>query len=127
MRIKSLIPAWRRPSTRTTRSIGAELFHANATDVRSATEHVLEAIMDGTLRPDTRATAVDFHDIVRRHRQSIARKIEDDLALQELVERVDRLSVIAELHRTHPEVLNLLISPNGGGVRAGALDTESGS
>lgn len=112
MRIKSMLPAWRRRSSLlTTRSLGAEAFRANAVEMQSTTERVLDAILsDGGPSSGARTTAVDFHAMVRRHRQSIARKIENDLALQEIVEHVDRLAAIAGLHSRNPELLTLIVT-----------------
>lgn len=104
--IGRIVTKWRRQraDTPSIRSIGAEVFAEHAAELRADTEDLLKAIMAGKLAAEPGSSVFDFPSMVRRHRESLARKVDDDLLMQEIVERVQRAALLHELQRRFPEL-----------------------
>src|SRR5579859_8077666 len=113
MKLKDLVRQrpWKRdPAIPTPRSVGAAIFEHHAERLQRDTQEALEAIYAG------RATSLEgfepgFTMMVRDHREGFVRRLNEDIKIIDLIDRLQKLELIRELSERHPELVAAALNP----------------
>ncbi len=110
------LPIKRKSQSPTVRSIGAEIFGKQASDVMTRTRDVLEAIARGDITADQEGPS-DQVSFVQRQQESLMQSVNDDLLLTQIVERLEKAAVLQGLYEHNPGLVTRLLHELRGGNR----------
>jgi|GEM_PF-6121934 len=89
----------------TAEEMGAQVFTEHAEAMFDQTRQLVDAIRQGRVDFQQAATEQpDYVRLVRAQRASLLRKIEEELVLLEMNERMQRLAELRELQKRHPDL-----------------------
>ena len=94
-----------RAKPQTARSIGAEIFAEHAGEMLIQTRRLLNAVNAGEITSDQTDEGIDYVGLVRHHRDSLVRKLDEDLLVLEFRERIQRAAALQELQQNYPKEL----------------------